>query len=163
MYNKIQKWNNNTDADSLSRLHEKEITNQATVFPDVLNAIGRSIIVQKDKIPMVESLTTDSLDNQILFPEDIISEEALHCSVVVDFLFIVTPIVGVCNCSMFCCSLLCVHFSIAIILMGKRELIALLNLSSWCLVMVERLFLTVPRGCLQFVIVVFPDHTHLLF
>ena len=27
----------------------------------------------------------------------------------------------------------------------------------------ERLFLTVPRGCLQFVIVVFPDHTHLLF
>ena len=46
--------------------------------------------------------------------------------------------------------------------MGKRELIALLNLSSWCLVMVERLFLTVPRGCLQFVIVVFPDHTHLL-
>ena len=29
--------------------------------------------------------------------------------------------------------------------------------------MVERLFLTVPRACLQFVIVVFPDHTHLLF
>ena len=46
--------------------------------------------------------------------------------------------------------------------MGKRELIALLNLSSWCLMMVERLFLAVPRGCLQFVIVVFPDHTHLL-
>ena len=87
----------------------------------------------------------------------------IFCSVVVDFLFIVTPIVGVCNCSMFCCTLLYVHFSIAIILMGKRELIALLNLSSWCLVMVERLFLTVPRGCLQFVIVVFPDHTHLLF
>ena len=70
---------------------------------------------------------------------------------------------GVCNCSMFCCTLLYVHFSIAIILMGKRELIALLNLSSWCLVMVERLFLKVPLGCLQFVIVVFPDHTHLLF
>ena len=68
----------------------------------------------------------------------------------------------VCNCSMFCCTLLYVHSSIAIILMGKRELIALLNLSSWCLVMVERLFLTVPRGCLRFVIVVFPDHTHLL-
>ena len=46
--------------------------------------------------------------------------------------------------------------------MGKRELVPLLNLSSWCLVMVERLFLVVPRGCLQFVIVVFPDHTHLL-
>ena len=47
--------------------------------------------------------------------------------------------------------------------MGKRELIALLNLSSWCLVMVERLFLAVPQGCLRFVIVIFPDHTHLLF
>ena len=64
---------------------------------------------------------------------------------------------------MFCCTLLYVHSSIAILLMGKRELIALLNLSSWCLVMVERLFLGVPWGCLQFVIVVFPDHTHLLF
>ena len=70
---------------------------------------------------------------------------------------------GVCNCSMFCCTLLCVHSSIAIILMGKRELVALLNLSSWCLVVVERLFLAVPWSCLRFVIVVFPDHTHLLF
>ena len=75
----------------------------------------------------------------------------------------VTPIVGVCNCSMFCCTLLCVRSSIAIILMGKRELVALLNLSSWCLVMVERLFLEVPRGWLRFVYVVFPDHTQLLF
>ena len=64
---------------------------------------------------------------------------------------------------MFCCTLLYVHSSIAIILMGKRELVALLNLSSWCLVMVEGLFLAVPRGCLLFVIVVFLDHTHLLF
>ena len=64
---------------------------------------------------------------------------------------------------MFCCTLLYIHSSIAIILMGKRELIDLLNLSSWCLVMVERLFLAMPQGCLQFVIVVFPDHTHLLF
>ena len=70
---------------------------------------------------------------------------------------------GVCNCSMFCCTLLYVLSSIAIILMGKRELVALLNLSSWCLVMVQRLFLAVPRGCLRFVIMVFPDHTHLLF
>ena len=70
---------------------------------------------------------------------------------------------GVCNCSMFCCTLLYVHYSIAIILMGERELGALLNLSSWCIVMMERLFRTVPRGCLWFVIVVFPDHTHLLF
>ena len=64
---------------------------------------------------------------------------------------------------MFCCTLLYVNSRIAIILMGKRELVALLNLSSWCLVMVERLFLAVPRGCLRFVMVVFPDHTHLLF
>ena len=64
---------------------------------------------------------------------------------------------------MFCSMLLYVHSSIAIILMGKRELVALLNLSSWCLVMVERLFLAVPRGCLRFVIVVFPDHNYLLF
>ena len=63
---------------------------------------------------------------------------------------------------MFCCMLLYVHSSIAIILMGKRELIALLNVSK-CLVIVERLFLAVPRGCPRFVIVVFPDHTHLLF
>ena len=70
---------------------------------------------------------------------------------------------GVCNCSMFCYTLLYVHSSIAIILMGKRELVALLNLSSWCLVMVERLFLVMPWGCLRFVNVVFPDHTYLLF
>ena len=44
-----------------------------------------------------------------------------------------------------------------------RGLVALLNLSSLCLVIVVRLFLAVPRGCLRFVIVVFPDHTHLLF
>ena len=55
------------------------------------------------------------------------------------------------------------HSSIAIILMGNRELTDLLNLSSWCLVMVEWLFLVVPLCCLRFVIVVFPDHTHLLF
>ena len=63
---------------------------------------------------------------------------------------------------MFCCMLLYVHSSIAI-LIGKRDLVALFNLSSWCLVMVELLFLAVPWGCLRFVIVVCPDHTHLLF
>ena len=78
-------------------------------------------------------------------------------------MFIVTPIVGVCIFSMFCCTILYVHSSIAIILMGKRELVALFNLSSWCLVMVEWLFLAVPLCCLRFVIVVFPYHTHLLF
>ena len=75
-----------------------------------------------------------------------------------------TPIVGVCNCSMFCYTLLYVHSSIiAIILIGKRELVALLYLSSWCLVMVERLFLAVSWDCWRLVIVAFPDHTHLLF
>ena len=49
------------------------------------------------------------------------------------------------------------------ILMGKRELVALLGLSCWCLVIVVWFFLAVSWVCLQFVIVVFPDHTHLLF
>ena len=63
----------------------------------------------------------------------------------------------------FCCTLLYVHTSIAIVLIGKRELVALHNLSSRCLVMAEWLFLGVSWGCLLFVIVVFPVHTHLLF
>ena len=69
----------------------------------------------------------------------------------------------VCNFSMFCCTLLYVPSGFAIILMGMTELVALLSLSSWCLLIVVWLFLTVPWVCLQFVIVVFPDHTHLLF
>ena len=64
---------------------------------------------------------------------------------------------------MFCCTLLYVHSSFAIILMGKRKLFTLLGLSSWCVVIVVWLFLAVPWVCLQFVIVLFPDHTHLLF
>ena len=67
---------------------------------------------------------------------------------------------GVCNCFIFCCALLYVHSSFAIIMMGKRELVGLLSLSSWCLVMVVWLFLAVPWGFLRFVIVVFPVHTH---
>ena len=47
--------------------------------------------------------------------------------------------------------------------MGKTELVALLNLSTCCLVIVERLFLVVPWGCVRLVIVVFPDHTHCYF
>ena len=61
---------------------------------------------------------------------------------------------------MFSSTLLYVHSGIAIIFLGKRELVALLSFSSWCLVMVEWLFLSVLWGCLRFVIVVFPDHTH---
>ena len=71
---------------------------------------------------------------------------------VVDSLLIVTPIVEFCNCSMFCC----VHSSFASISMGKRELVAL---SSWCLMVDVWLFLTMPRVCLQFVIVGLPNHT----
>ena len=70
---------------------------------------------------------------------------------------------GVCNCSMFCCALIYVHSSFEVILMGNRDLVALLGLSSWCLVIVVWLFLAVPWVCLQFVIVVFPDQTHSLF
>ena len=70
---------------------------------------------------------------------------------------------GFCNCSMFCCTFLYVPFSVAIILTGKRELVVLLSLSSWCLMIVVRLFLAVPWVSLQFVIWVFYDHTHLLF
>ena len=76
---------------------------------------------------------------------------------------IVDAIVVFCVCSMFCCILLCVLFSFANILMGKRKLVALLGLSSSCLVIVKKLFLMVPWVCLQCVIEVFPGHTHLLF
>ena len=47
--------------------------------------------------------------------------------------------------------------------MGKRKLVAFLSLSSCCFLMVVWLFLAVPWVCLLFVIVVFPDHTHLLY
>ena len=45
---------------------------------------------------------------------------------------------------LFCCALLYIHSSIAIILMGKRELVALLSLSSWCLMIVVWFFFAVP-------------------
>ena len=81
----------------------------------------------------------------------------------VGFLLIVTPIEGFCNCSMFCCALLFVRSSFAIISIRKIKLVALLCLSSWWLVIVVWLFLTMQRVCLQFVTLVFPDHSHLLF
>ena len=60
-------------------------------------------------------------------------------------------------------ALLCVHSSFAIIL--KRKLVALLLLSyrSFVTINVLWLFLMVPSVCLLCVILVFPDHTHLLF
>ena len=64
---------------------------------------------------------------------------------------------------MFCCTLLYVHCIFAIILIVKKELVALLGLSSWCLAIAAWLFLAVPWVCLWFVCVVFPDHTYFLF
>ena len=69
---------------------------------------------------------------------------------------------GFCNCSMFRCALLCVHSSFAIISMGKSELVALLCLSSWCLLIVVRLFLTMS-WVVYSLRLVFPDHTQLIF
>ena len=73
--------------------------------------------------------------------------------------------VGVLCYSLFCYALLYVLFSFAIILTRKRDLFALFLLSLECLdtVNVMQLFLRVPWVGLQFVNVVFPDHTHLLF
>ena len=68
---------------------------------------------------------------------------------------------------MFCCALLCVFSGFGIILIGKRELFALLCLASWCLEIIIGLwfFLMVPWVGMQCVTcnVKFPDHTHLLF
>ena len=73
--------------------------------------------------------------------------------------------VGILYLSLFWYALLCVLSSFAIILKRKRELVALLLLSHGCLVTVNVrwFFLTVPWIGLQCMIVVFPDHTHLLF
>ena len=67
--------------------------------------------------------------------------------------------------SLFCYALLCVHSSFVIILKRKRKLVALLLLSYRCIVTINVLwlFLTMPLVGLQYVILVFPDHTHLLF
>ena len=64
-----------------------------------------------------------------------------------------------------CKTLLYVLSSVAIILKRKRKLVALLLLSYRCFVTINVLwlFLAVPWVGLQCVIVVFPDHTHLLF
>ena len=83
--------------------------------------------------------------------------------VVVGFLFFVDPVVGACGCSVFCCALLYVYSGVAVVLMGRGLLVALLGLSSWLFMVVGWLFLAVPWSCLRFVTVVIPDHTHLLF
>ena len=65
----------------------------------------------------------------------------------------------------FCYAVLCVLSSFTIILLGKRELVALLLLSSLCLVadIVLCLFLTVLWVGLQFLTLAIPGHTHLHF
>ena len=59
----------------------------------------------------------------------------------------------------------CFHSSFAIIMKRKRKLVALQLLSYRCIVIINvlLLFLTVPWVGLQYMIVVFPDHTRLLF
>ena len=66
---------------------------------------------------------------------------------------------------LFCYALLCVHSSCAFISKRKRKLVALLLLSYRCIVTMDvlLLFLTVPWVGRRCVIVVFSDHTHLLF
>ena len=67
--------------------------------------------------------------------------------------------------SLFCCALLCVNTSFAIILKSKKKLVALLVLSYICIVTINVmwLFLTVPWVGMMCMIVVFPDHTQILF
>ena len=74
-------------------------------------------------------------------------------------------LVGVLCLCLFYYALLCVHSSFAILFKRKRKLVALLLLSYRYIVTINVLwlFLTVSWVDLQYVIVVFPDHTHLLF
>ena len=71
--------------------------------------------------------------------------------------------VGALCLSLFCYALLCVHSSFPIILKRNRKLVASLLLSYRCIVTINILwlFLMVPWVGLQYVIVAFPDHTHL--
>ena len=73
--------------------------------------------------------------------------------------------VGVLCLYLFCYALLCVITNFAIILKRKIKLVALLVLPHRCIVTinVRWLFLTVQGVGLQCMIVVFPDHSHLLF
>ena len=73
--------------------------------------------------------------------------------------------VGALRLSLFCYALLCIHYSFAIILKRKRKLVGLLIRPYICIVTIHVLwpFLTVPLVGLQCMILMFPDHTHLLF
>ena len=57
------------------------------------------------------------------------------------------------------------RYAVSILVINHLDgngLVALLGLCFWCLVIVVWLLLAVPRVCMQFVIVEFPDHTHYL-
>ena len=74
----------------------------------------------------------------------------------------ITPDVGFCNCSMFCCTLLCVQSSLCNHLDGEERA----GCFALFVFLVSRdYFVALPHdatGFLQFVIGVFPDHIHLL-
>ena len=78
-------------------------------------------------------------------------------------IFVLFNVLLILSLSLFCYALFCAHSSFAFILRGKRELVALLSLSSWCLVIVVWLFIAVPWVGLQCMIGVLPDHTRLRF
>ena len=62
-----------------------------------------------------------------------------------------------------CLAVLCVLSSFAIILLGSKELVALLLLCSECHHVAVIVFLMVTWVCMQYLIVTFPCPTHLLF
>ena len=69
----------NADADGLSRLHDSNQT--TTVFPDVLKAICQTVVVEKDKEPLVDSLVTpDTVPTIDQIEEDIVPDELLSAT-----------------------------------------------------------------------------------
>ena len=78
------------------------------------------------------------------------------------FMYLPLPVGVLCS-SLFWYALRLVPSSFAIILTSNGELVALLLLSFGCLVTVNvlRLFIAVPWVSLQFMSVVFHEHTHL--
>ena len=95
-------------------------------------------------------------ESDLLVPQ-LMSQLVLRYELHNDLVYGCTDICETCICLLN--ALMCTHAS-AIILMWKRELVVFLSLSSYCLVIVVWHFLHVPWVCLQFVIVVFPDHAH---
>ena len=69
-------------------------------------------------------------------------------TVVVGFLFVVAPVVGVCDCSVFCCTLLCVRSGVAVVLVGRGGgagcfacFVFLVSRGGWA---------ALPRGAMRF-------------